>query len=313
MNAKTEIVCKNEEGKRGCGMEHSISPALKKHLLNMQRDELTGSILYGKIAARLKDENNRKAFEEISRAERGHYETWRGYTGQDVAPNRGKIFTFSLMSRILGITFAIKLFEKGEDLGLKDLHAIEQELPEVRRIIADEEAHEAKLMTMIDEERLHYVGSIVLGLNDALVELTGTIAGLTFALANNRLVALSGIITGVSATLSMAASNYLAKRAEGNGEALKSSLYTGVAYLLTVIAIVLPYLLLPNQLYVLAFGIMIAVVVLIILAFNYYVSVAQDLPFFRRFGEMVLISLGVAALSFLIGLAAKQLLGINVG
>ena len=294
-------------------MEQTISPALKSHLLRMQQDEITGSILYGKIAGRLKDENNKKAFEEIARAERGHYETWRGYTGQDIAPKRGKILVFSLLSRILGITFAIKLFEKGEDFGLKELHAIEQELPEVRGIIADEEAHETMLMEMIDEERLHYVGSIVLGLNDALVELTGTIAGLTFALANNRLVALSGIITGVAATLSMAASNYLAKRVEGSGEAFKSSLYTGVAYLLTVVAIVLPYLLLPNELYVLAFVIMIAVVVLIILAFNYYISIAQDLPFFRRFGEMVLISLGVAALSFLIGLAAKQLLGINVG
>ena len=117
----------------------------------------------------------------------------------------------------------------------------------------------------------------------------------------------------VGLPLSMAASNYLAKRVEGSGEALKSSLYTGMAYLLTVVAIVLPYLLLPNELYVLAFAIMIAVVVLIILAFNYYISVAQDLPFFKRFSEMVFISLGVAALSFLIGLAAKQLLGINVG
>jgi VIT1/CCC1 family predicted Fe2+/Mn2+ transporter len=213
----------------------------------------------------------------------------------------------------LGITFTIKFFEKGEDMGLTDLREIERELPEARQVIADEEAHEEKLMAMIDEERLHYVGSIVLGLNDALVELTGTIAGLTFALANNRLVALSGIITGVAATLSMAASNYLAQRAEGNKDALKSSVYTGIAYLLTVIAIVLPYLLLPNQMYLLAFIIMIAVVVLIILSFNYYVSVAQDLPFWKRFGEMVVISLGVAALSFGIGLAAKAILGVNAG
>lgn len=294
-------------------MEKTITPELMGRLLRMQRDEMTGSILYATIAKRLKDGNNKQAFAEISRAERGHYETWRAYTGRDVAPDRTKIVLFSLLSRLLGITFTIKFFEKGEDVGLADLRAIEQELPEARRMIADEEAHEAKLMEMIDEERLHYVGSIVLGLNDALVELTGTIAGLTFALANNRLVALSGIITGVSATLSMAASNYLAKRAEGSGEALKSSLYTGVAYLLTVVAIVLPYLLLPNELYVLAFGIMIVAVVLIILAFNYYLSVAQDLSFWRRFGEMVAISLGVAALSFVIGLAAKQLLGINVG
>ena len=294
-------------------MERELTLELKQKLLKMQRDEITGSILYGKIAARQKDANNKRVFSEISRAERGHYETWRGYTKQDVAPNRRKIALFSLVSRVLGITFTIKFFEKGEDLGIRDLREIELGLPEARQVIADEEAHETKLMSMIDEERLHYVGSIVLGLNDALVELTGTIAGLTFALANNRLVALSGIITGVAATLSMAASNYLAQRADGKSDAAKSSVYTGIAYLLTVVAIVLPYLLLPNQMYLLAFIIMIAVVVLIILSFNYYISVAQDLPFWKRFGEMMLISLGVAALSFAIGLAAKAILGVNVG
>ena len=298
---------------RGRHMERELTLELKQKLLKMQRDEITGSILYGKIAERQKDANNKRVFSEISRAERGHYETWRGYTKQEVAPNRRKIALFSVLSRVLGITFTIKFFEKGEDLGIRDLREIELELPEARQVIADEEAHETKLMSMIDEERLHYVGSIVLGLNDALVELTGTIAGLTFALANNRLVALSGIITGVAATLSMAASNYLAQRADGKSDAVKSSVYTGIAYLLTVVAIVLPYLLLPNQMYLLAFIIMIAVVVLIILSFNYYISVAQDLPFWKRFGEMMLISLGVAALSFAIGLAAKAILGVNVG
>ena len=294
-------------------MEQTIRSELKQRLLRMQRDEMTGSILYEKIAMRQKNEQNRQAFLEISRAERGHYETWKTYTGEDIPPRRFKIALFSLFSRVLGITFTIKLFEKGEDFGIRDLRELEHELPEAKRIINEEEAHELRLMEMIDEERLHYVGSIVLGLNDALVELTGTIAGLTFALANNRLVALSGIITGVSATLSMAASNYLAQRAEGNTKAFKSSAYTGVAYLITVVLIVLPYLLLPNDWYIAAFGIMIAGVVLIILSFNYYISVAQDLPFWKRFGEMVLISLGVAALSFVIGLVAKQLLGINVG
>ena len=294
-------------------MPREISKELKKQLLGMQQDELTGSMLYANMAARQKDEQNRTVFQDISRAERGHYETWKSYTGQDVAPNRVRIALFGLLSRVLGVTFTIKLFEKGEGAGISELKRIEQELPEARAILAEEEEHEQRLMSLIDEERLHYVGSIVLGLNDALVELTGTIAGLTFALANCRLVALSGLITGVSATLSMAASNYLAQRAEGNAKALKSSLYTGVAYLVAVFFIVLPYLLLPNDQYILAFGIMIAAVILMILGFNYYTSVAQDTPFFKRLAEMALISLGVAALSFAIGLAAKALLGISVG
>ena len=163
---------------------------------------------------------------------------------------------------------------------------------------------------MLDEERLHYVGSMVLGLSDALVELTGTLAGLTFALADTRLVALSGLITGVSATLSMASSEFLSARSEGRSDALKSCLYTGVAYLITVALMILPYLLLSNS--VAALVIMLVIVVAEIALFNYYTAVAQDLVFKRRFLEMAGISLGVAVVSFLIGLLVKAWLGIDV-
>ena len=101
-------------------------------------------------------------------------------------------------------------------------------------------------------------------------------------------------------------------RAEGNAKALKSSFYTGMAYLVTVALMVLPYLLLPNSLYLAAFAILLAVVVMIIAVFNYYVSVVQSIPFWPRFAEMGTISLSVAAISFVIGLLAKHLLGIEI-
>lgn len=293
-------------------MKKELTPRAMKQILKFQKDEMTASALYGHMAGRQKDAANRDALLQISGAEQGHYETWKGYTGQKMAPDRLKLALFKVIRFILGDTFAIKFFEKNEELGIRSLQAIQSEIPEVRDIIAEEEAHEGMLMDMLDEERLHYVGAMVLGLNDALVELTGTIAGLTFALGNTRLIALSGIITGVSATLSMAASNYLAERANGNAKALKSSLYTGVAYLITVALLVLPYLIFPNELYLAAFLLMIFFVLLIILLFNYYISVARSEPFGRRFLEMACISLGVATVSFFIGLAAKALLGIDV-
>ena len=46
---------------------------------------------------------------------------------------------------------------------------------------------------MLDEERLRYIGSVVLGLNDALIELTGALAGLTLALQNTQLNLLLGL------------------------------------------------------------------------------------------------------------------------
>ena len=63
--------------------------------------------------------------------------------------------------------------EKGEHLAQRNYEEIAEFLPEARQIVHEEKRHEAELLRMLDEERLRYAGSIVLGLNDALVELTG--------------------------------------------------------------------------------------------------------------------------------------------
>jgi len=247
------------------------------------------------------------ASDEIS-----HAKTWKSYTKKDIKPNRLKLFFVKIISTVLGYTFTLKMMQKDEQFAQKDYEILKVEVPDAIKIQEDEHRHEMELIAMLDEERLQYVGAMVLGLNDALVELTGAIAGLTFALANTKVVALSGIITGISATLSMAASNYLAEKADGNPKALKSSVFTGVAYLITVALMVLPYLLLPADAYLEAFLTMIAVVILIILVFNYYISVAKDQPFFKNFLKMALISISVAGISYLIGILAKNLLGIDV-
>ena len=109
----------------------------------------------------------------------------------------------------------------------------------------------------------------------------------------------------------MAASNYLAERADNNPKALKSSIYTGMAYLVTVALLVLPYLLFPIHMYVAAFAVMIATVIFIIMFFNYYISVAKEEKFFKNFATMAVISLSVAVISYIIGVLAKNLLGIE--
>jgi len=184
-------------------------------------------------------------------------------------------------------------------------------IPAPKKLGEEEEQHESSLIDMIDEERLLYVGSIVLGLNDALVELTGTLAGLTFAFQKGALVAISGIITGMAAALSMAASNYLASRAEDDPRAKKAAFYTGGAYLITVILLVLPYVIMPQTgfwIYV-SLGITLLIAVGIIAGFNFYVAVAKGQDFKPRFLEMAGISLGVAFFSFLVGLLVRAVFG----
>ncbi len=289
-----------------------ISETARALLLKYQRTEATDHLVYRRMAAREKNMDNRKTLERISANERDHEAVFQRYTGQKVRPDRFRVFWFSLLSFLFGYTFVLKLMEKGEYAAGGSYRALVGEFPEIEKIIADEQRHESELAGLLDEERLKYVGAMVLGLNDALVELSGAVAGLTLAMADTRVVALAGIITGASATLSMAASNYLAQRAEGQDDALKSSLYTGIAYLATVVCLITPYLLFPPGLYLAALATMLVIVLLIIMLFNYYVAVAKSVPFGSRFREMAAISFGVMAISFVIGLLAKKVLGVDI-
>ena len=288
-----------------------ISNELMRLIKKAQIDEEQGAILYEFMAKKEKNEENKKVLMQMSKDEKKHAEVWKNITKKDLKPSALSILKFKFLTIVMGITFVIKTMQKKENLAQHGYEKMMEELPEAAKMLEDERRHEKELYNMIDEERLHYIGAMVLGLNDALVELTGAIAGVTFALANARLVALTGIITGVSATFSMAASNYLAERADNNPKALKSSIYTGMAYLITVALLVLPYLLLPAHMYVLAFAIMIATVILIIMFFNYYISIAKEEPFLKNFATMAIISLSVAVISYIIGILAKNLLGIE--
>lgn len=291
--------------------KQDISQELMKVVEKAQIDEVKGHLLYAYMASREKDKDNKAKLLEMSRDEKRHARVWQNITKKDLQPKSISLLWFKFLTIIMGFTFVVKTMQKDEQVAQKDYQKMAKELPEAAAILNDERKHEKILYNMLDEERLHYVGAIVLGLNDALVELTGALAGVTFALANTRLVALTGIITGVSATLSMAASNYLAERADGNSKALKSSIYTGGAYLMTVALLILPYLLFPTHMYAAAFAVMIFTVIVIIMFFNYYISVAQEKPFWKNFGTMASISLSVALVSYLIGIIAKSLLGID--
>lgn len=300
---------------KGRIMSHfdTYSKTTQKLIFAFQKEELTSAAIYAHFAKRIKDEKNRKVLENIAKDEAKHAQIWQRYTQQNLRPNYFKVWWYIFLTYILGYTFVVKLLEQGEYNGINGMNELISEIPEVKNIISQEEEHEKLLIDMLDEERLNYIGAMVLGLNDALVELTGTIAGLTFVLTNTSLIAMAGIITGIAATLSMAASNYLAERADGNPKALIASVYTGVAYLITVICLVLPYLLLPQEMFISAFVCMIAIVVFLVFIFNYYIATVRSESFLPKFFEMAAISLSVALISFLIGLLAKMCFGIDVG
>jgi len=293
-------------------MKKEISEKSLKIIKKMQQSELTESVIYEKIAKFAKGEENKNTLRRLAKEEKNHYEIWKKYTGIEMKPQKLKVFKYKLLAIIFGFTFAIKLMEKGEENSQAEYDALSMEVEESVVIKQQEEEHEKALIDMLDEERLKYVGSMVLGLNDALVELTGSLAGFTFAMQNTKLIALSGLIIGISATFSMASSEFLAARSEGRKDAFKSCMYTGIAYLITVVLLITPYLIFANSQYMIALGCMIGIVLLIIAVFTYYTSVAQSKPFKSRFWEMAIISVTVAVVSFAVGILAKNLFGIDL-
>lgn len=285
-----------------------LNSAIRAALI-AQKNEITEYHIYTKLSEKCRDAGNADVLRKIGEQERVHAEFWKKKTGMEVRPDRLRINRTVFLARLLGLTFVLKLMEKNEGTGSKIYQELSLSFPEAGELSKEESMHESAILGMLDEERLSYIGSIVLGLNDALVELTGALAGFTLALGDTKLISLAGLVTGISASLSMAASDYLSSRAENDPRAKKSALYTGISYIITVTLLILPFLLLQSKF--LALGITLTTAVLIIFFFNYYISVSKDLNFKSRFIEMTLISLGVAAFSFFIGFVLKSVLGVS--
>lgn len=199
--------------------------------------------------------------------------------------------------------------ENGEIIAQKNYknlveNAKGQEWDIFRRILDEEINHEKDLINLIDEERINFIGSIVLGINDALIELTGALAGLTFTLNNSRLIFVVGFITGFAASLSMASSEYLSKKSEKEENAFKASLYTGITYIITVILLIFPYLIFKN--YTIAFLLTLFMAILIIYITSFFISVVKEFSFKERFLEMFILSLSIAFISFIFSYFLKK-------
>ncbi len=159
-------------------------------------------------------------------------------------------------------------------------------------------------------QRLKTAAAIVLGMHDALVSLTGMIGGLTFALADRRMIILSAIIASVAAGLSMGASCFLAEKTNDNPHALRAGMMTGVAYLGTCAILIVPFFVMQNTHGALFMSF--AMAVLIILGCNWCIGHARGRRWGRHAIEMLLICAGVSIVSFAIGEVAKYALGVMI-
>ena len=148
--------------------------------------------------------------------------------------------------------------------------------------------------------------AIILGMHDAIVSLTGLIAGLFFAFTDTNIIVISCIISSITASLSMGAANYLAVKSFNKQNALKSAMYTSSAYMTTCVLLIFPFFVIKNRIN--AFIAVFIIAILIIYFFNRFFYNGKI--FYKHFFEMLSICTIVSVVAFFIGDAANKIFGI---
>ena len=280
--------------------------------LKQQQNEMDDFTIYSMLSLSDKNKSNQTIFRKIAKEEQGHYTYLKTYTHQELQPRRYVVLFYLFLSKIVGISFTLKFLE-GREEGAK---AFYKELiltdPKAQEIYEQEVHHEIELIDMLHDKKLLYAGAIVLGMNDALVELTGTLSGIALAFDRSVVVGVTGLIMGIAASLSMAGSAYLESKENVGDDVnpLTYSLYTGVSYILTTAILVAPFFIFEKISIAIIW--MFGSALLTIFLYNFYISVAKDLSFWKRVREMSYITFGVALISFGIGYVVKHYFGIEI-
>jgi VIT1/CCC1 family predicted Fe2+/Mn2+ transporter len=298
-------------------LQETLNPELVKLAAESAQDEYADRSVYLALGRREKNPVFKKALEEIGNGEQSHYEFWKTYAPDvKVSARKARMVVIVVLRVILGLTFTLKLLERHEGKLHERYKKLAEYIPAVdmarfQAMMDSEEKQEDLLIGQIKENRVKYMSFIVLGLADAVVEISGIHAGSLGIYGETRLAGLAGIIAGLAASIAMASAAYAQAKQGFEGSAKWSAIYTGVSYMITAVLLALPYFLTPNMVGALATSLVIGVI--LVAAMTFYDTVISGRRFMRQFGEISGIILAASLALFIIGTVVGQVLGIRIG
>lgn len=254
------------------------------------------------------------ALEKGAEDEWRHYVFWRQIVGDCTSKALFlKVFFYVAVFYLFGLTVTLKILESKETSAAsfyKYLATVRPDLSnEVSRIVEDEEKHEKVFAESVDERRVKYIGSITLGISDALVELTGIYTGSLGAFENTLSAGLTGLLAGLAASISMGVASYAQAKHEGRLNPKLSAIYTSTAYVVVVLLLALPYFTLSSLLH--AFIAMLVIAMAVVAYITLYASVLHGKKYLREFTETALLIFGVSLLLYVVGSALGGLMGVK--
>lgn len=269
-------------------------------------DEYSDYTLYERLSRTVKPTSPlAETLKHLSDTEHGHYEFWRKYVPKE-EPRiaRVKVYWVLILRRVLGLTFAARYLDRHEAKVVQEYEGLAHLIPEpdkpaFEEMVADERDHERTFAQKIESSAVRYISFVVLGLADALVEISGIHAGSLGFYDRTEIAGLAGVIAGAAASLAMASAAFAQAKQGFQGSARLSALYTGVSYFVTAIALATPYFLTNNMVTALGSSLFVAVVILSVT--TYYSVVVQDKPFLKDFAEILAILFAATILLYSFG------------
>jgi len=210
----------------------------------------------------------------------------------------------------------MKFLERHEDEVHQRYRQMVENIPSTDRIrfeamMEEEEHQESLIMGEIHEGRVKYMSFIVLGLADAVVEISGIHAGSLGIYNKTELAGLAGVVAGMAASIAMASAAYAQAKQGFEGSAKLSAIYTGVSYMFTAIFLALPYFLTGSM--ITALAVSLAVGVVLVAMMTYYDTVISARKFKRQFAEIAGIIFAASFALYIAGTLIRQLLGLVIG
>ena len=298
-------------------MQETVNPDLAKLAAESAADEYADGAVYKALSRRERNPEFKKALENIASGEQSHYEFWKTYAPDaKVSAKRLRLYVILLLRFTLGLTFTLKFMERHEGKLHERYRRIAESIPSEDKarfteMMESEEGQEDLLIGKIHEDRVKYMSFIVLGLADAVVEISGIHAGSLGIYGETRLAGLAGIIAGMAASIAMGTAAYAQAKQGFQGSAKWSAIYTGVSYMVTAVFLALPYFLTGSQSAALTASLVIGV--MLVATMTFYDNVISARPFKRQFGEIAGIILAASLALFIIGTVVRQYLGIRIG
>ncbi|MEM1598458.1 MAG: VIT1/CCC1 family protein [Pyrobaculum sp.] len=278
-------------------------------------DEYREYLTYSLLARVERNASRRAVLSALAEQELRHFRFWSRFAAVS-PPRRLRAYAWfmAFLRLLMGVTFVAKLMERGEEEAIRRYRSVEPllsgaDVEELRRIIRDEEEHERALIAQLDETIVKYMGALVLGLADAIIEITGAHAG-ALGTTNSTIVAgVIGLIVGIGASISMASASFLQTKHEVGKSPTVAALVTGVGYMVAVALMSLPYFLTHDIYHAFAASIAVGVVLTFVLTFQAAVYAEKDFKF--EFLQTVGLLLGTALLTYLAGRWLGALFGIE--